>query len=386
MKQTFPMLSAAWFLAKEKPVNFFFSLLIFIALLWNFNGSYYEGKWIGFGIAFSFLLCCEVGKRYGWFASLKLMYVLGHILWFLVYPNNRYAPVKAYDLTALKLFLAESGFKLLLILAPLLVVKIDRERWKEVGTLFVCAFALLNPITIMYEAVVSGCRDVNSCGGLLSNPSLNACMAAVALPFVFKVFTPRISWSIVIANVCCALLGGTSLGLGMIAAFLVLKDIRLLILSPIILGLGLWKYGSKELLSSGDRWTMWTFFMEQWAKNKLHWSFGTGFGTFGVFSINLQNAHTMRPQYWWIWLHNDWLQCLFETGIAGFSLMLGTFLTGVRNLWKRGEKPEMQSLLLFGLAMGVNFPLHVGLSCAFGAWLILLALEKPVSHNNNESH
>jgi hypothetical protein len=368
----------------ENPALIAFTALVLLATATNFGSGYYPGKWMGFGAVSTTILAWEVYKRYGWFAALKLAYVLGHVIWFLVYPENRYKPVKAYDLMALKMFIAESGLKLLLIVAPLMIVKISREELKQLGGRIVCAFAVINLVEVFWEAARVGCKEVNACGGVLLNPSMNATMAACALPFVFKHFPRPMAWMMVALSVSAALLGGTSLGLGFICAYLVLRDPRLLLAAPAILALGLWRFGERELLSNGDRWPMWQFFMKAWANNPIHWWFGSGFGTFGVFSINLQNAAVDNNKYWWVWLHNDWLQCLFETGMTGLTLMVGTFLTGVRNLWLRGERHELHALLLFGMAMFINFPLHVGLSAAFGAWLIVIALHRLKPHNNNQ--
>lgn len=372
--------TAVWITVMH-PIRVFFAALVFVALWSNFGANYYYGKWMGFGAVFLLLLGIQVEKRFGLLASLKVMYLLGHVLWFTVNPGNRYAPVQPYDLTALKLFITESGFKLLLVLTPLLVLDLDREKLKDTGGKLACVFLIMNLLSVALQAFENHCRDVNSCGGLLMNPSLNATMAAVMLPFAFKYFSRNLAWGVTGLTLAAAIMGGTSLGLGMIAAFFVLKDWRLIALSPAVIGLGWLFFGSQELLNSSDRLPMWRFFMEQWAKNKTHWWFGTGFGSFGVFSINLQNAHKMREQYWWIWMHNDWLQAVFETGLVGAGLMLATFLDGARKLWARREIPELQALLLFGLAMLVNYPLHVGLSCALGAWLVLIALSNPKPHN-----
>jgi hypothetical protein len=379
-------LNAGWFVFMQKPWKLIAAVLFLIAICSNLGANYYYGKWLGFGFVFSFLLGISIGRKYGWAASALVVYLLGNTLWFLLYPGNRYAPVQPYDLTALKLFMAESGFKLLLILSPLLVMKVDWVNFRSGGVFLSLCFTLLSLGAIFLEFIRSGCVDVNACGGLLANPSMNASMMAVTLPFIFQSLPLTISGPILLAMIAAVLLGKTSLGLGMIVAFLCLyclsfKRIKYLLLSPFLLGLGWYSYGAKELLSSGDRFQMWEFFMTQWTRNPIHWWFGTGYGTFGVFSINLQNAHHFRSQYWWVWMHNDWLEMIFTTGLVGFSLLVSTYATGLWKLWRMERIAELQSLLLFGLMMATNYPLRIGLTCAFGAWLILLALHRDNPHN-----
>ena len=49
-----------------------------------------------------------------------------------------------------------------------------------------------------------------------------------------------------------------------------------------------------------------------------------------------------------------------------------------------GLTAEAKALVLFGIFMGCNFPLHVGLTCMFGAWLMCLALDVSNKDLQNE--
>lgn len=341
---------------------------------------------MGFGIVLSILFGISIGRKYGWWAAGLVVYLLGNTLWFLLYPGNRYADVKPYDLTALKLYMAESGFKLLLVLSPLMLMKMEKEKLRSGGVFLSICFTLFSIGYILFEYFTTGCKGINTCGGLLVNPSMNASMMAVTLPFIFQAFPITISGPILLSMIAVVLLGKTSLGLGMIAAFLCIhflskKRLKYLLMSPFLLLLGWYFYGVEELLSNGDRFLMWKFFITQWSINPIHWLFGTGYGTFGVFSLNLQNAFKVRDGFWWLWMHNDWLEQLFNTGLVGLSLMAGTFFSGLWRLFKTDRIMEFQSLFLFGVFMSVNYPLRVGLTCVFGAWLITLALQKDLPHN-----
>jgi len=103
-----------------------------------------------------------------------------------------------------------------------------------------------------------------------------------------------------------------------------------------------------------------------------------------VFSIHMQAAKNVKDGFWWIWMHNDWLQALFETGIVGLSLMFGLYLQALRRLVITGLTAEAKTLLLFGIFMGSNYPAHVGLTCMFGAWLMCLALDVSNKDLQNE--
>lgn len=363
--------------------------ILLVTMVFNFGTTYYYSKWLGVGAAFSIVVWAAIYRKFGGVAALMILYMLGNAIWFLVNPNNRYAPVKAFDLQALKFYVAESGFKLLLVLLPFLAFNINRDSLKVYGRMLAISFTMISVVMVFFSYLVHGCADTNSCGGVLMNPSMNSSMMAVTLPFIFEAFPVTIAFPFLALIVLAVLLGKSSIGLGMIVAFLCLhfiskRRMKYLVFSPLLLGLGWLHYGEREFLSSGDRFPMWEFFMSQWARNSLHWWFGTGYGTFGVFSINLQDAFHVRDGYWWLWMHNDWLEVLFTTGMVGLGLVVLTFLSGLKRFWEMKEWACLQSLLLFGIAMGLNFPLRIGLSCAFIAWLVSLALYRDNPHNQLE--
>lgn len=375
------------FRTRSKIVEFLLGAALFlIAICSNFGGDYYWGKWFGFSVAFTYLIALAVYKRFGWLAGLNVAYLFLSAIWVVVYRHNRYELVTPYDLMALKLFVLESAWKFALILIPFLAFRPNRENLHTCGGLLSCFFAVATVFSIFKEAIFHGCHVENSCGGLINNPSMNACMLVVCLPFIFKLCTKWVSWSFFAVAALAILLGKSNLGLGMLAIFLSLeilpqKKMRWALSGIPLLFLLAWlTHGEKTLFSSGGRFDMWRFFMSAWGSNAHNWLFGSGFGSFGVFSINLQEHARLAEGVWWLWLHNDWLQGVFELGISGFLLMAALFIEGVYRFYKDEMYREAQSLLLFGAMMMVNFPLHVALPSAFGAWLICLALEKDALH------
>lgn len=360
---------------------YFLSALTWLAVAWNFGGDYYSGKWLGFGILGLALTAIQIHKKYGAAAATCISFCTASMLYMLLYSGNRYSTVQPYDAMALKLFSTESMLKLYMVIVPLLIFRIDLKRLELWGGMAACAFLFVSIGQVFLELVTDGCSIVNSCGGVLRNPSLNACMMAICLPIVFKYFANPWRWLLLVLTAGAAVLGKSNMGIGMTAVFTLLHlgsrfGWRALIAVPPFAGLG-WYFLGAKFMSSGDRFMMWELFMSKWAVNPNHWFFGTGFGTFGVFSKNIQQHFLpSSDKMWWIWLHNDWLQGLFETGIVGLGLMIWLYTAALRGLIKRALYPEAQSLVLFGLAMGGNYPLHVALPCVFLAWLLCLSLYK----------
>lgn len=332
---------------------------------------------MGFGLSFTFLIFLSVKKKFGWLLALLISYLLISCGWVICFNQNRYAHVEPNYLAALKLFSAESALKLLLIVLPL--VALDFKDLRSVGRRLSIAYCIISVGQIFWESFFYGCGMENSCGGPLRNPSLNSGMMTVILPIAAAALPSIIHWPLAACVCATILIGKSSVGIGMFSLYLAFQFVSkktwpILLLIPFLFAFGAHFWGSRELFSFGDRDVMWKFFMTMWAHNPRQWIFGTGFGTFGIFSRLSQDHFEMRPQYWWIWLHNDWLQGIFETGIVGAALMVGVFLQALYRLFKKGMTPEARALGLFGVTMGCNFPLHIGLPCAFVAWLTYLGL------------
>lgn len=353
-------------------------LIFLVAIFWNFGSGYYEGKWLGFGACFALLLCNAINKKFGIAAAVTVFYLLASSWWLLFFPGNRFAKIDGNHLASLKLFTAVSSLQMLLIVCPLLILNISEKKFHKLGAKISTAFCAISVGQIFWEWATRGCAGENVCGGPLMNPSLNAGMMVVTLPIVLNTLG-RFSWPLVALAGVAIGVSKTSIGLGMfslflLAHFLCLKNWKVLLVAPAVFALGWWRIGSLELFSFGDRDVMWKFFMENWAHNKQNWAFGTGFGTFGVFSYLTQETFQMRDQYWWIWLHSDALQAVFEIGVVGAALLLSVFVAAARGLYIKGLRAEFMSFLLFGVTMTVNYPLHIALPCAFAAWLTCLGL------------
>lgn len=379
----------AWKIKKQNPLIVISTLLLVLAICWNFGADYYTGKWAGFGIALVFITGIGIYRRFGLPVALLISLCLLSAIWIVLDNTSRYAHVVPYDLQALRFFSAEAALKLYMVIVPFLLIKIDIEKLSRYGRWLSCAFLFISIGQVFWEAAFHGCSVVNSCGGALGNPSLNAGMMAVCLPIVFEVLKNPYKWLVFIATLAAIALGRANSGIFLVAAFLLIhltftRHWRILAIVPVVAFCG-WFFLGPKFMSSGDRFMMWKFFMSKWATNPLLWGAGSGFGTFGVFSVNLQRTFDVRAGVWWLWMHNDWLQGVFEVGIIGGLLMIWTYTAALIGLFRRQLLPEMQALILYGIFMGGNYALHVGLTCVFLAWLLALALYKTNQPLHNET-
>lgn len=383
-------------------------LLIIASGLFSIAGGYYYGKWLMVLFGGIVIVGHRIAKLYGKWPAIAVCYFLTSGMWFWMSPWNRYLPVIPYDQDALKLFSADSSLKLMLVLAPFLLLTPKRKRLLEFGGLAVAFFCVLDPLWTIWAYFKEGwCLDENSCGGSMGNPSMNACALATALPIMWDQIRGPYRWIVLAMVAAVVYVTRSSLGAGMMVSWaclelfpwakitaLRLTSFRVGLIGALIPNLMMlggsvgvitalsWRHlGKAELFNSGDRFMMWNTFMAFWVRNPLHWITGTGFGNFGVFSRHIQGHMQLRNGQWWLWEHNDWYELLFVGGFPGLFLALAVYVSAEIALLRRKEYAEAKSLIQFGIFMFFNYPLHVALTCTFAGWIISVALYRDPRQN-----
>lgn len=315
-----------------------------------------------------------------------------------LFRENRYIQVEQYDQQAIRYFSVDAATKLLLILWPMFILAKHERPFRWLGELGAVLVIYLNCGSLLwmafkqYQNTGKVCAIENSCGGMLGNPSMSMSFMVALLPIALVQSTKSSRWILISLVAVSVLLSKSSIALGMLALLAVVyaayRNIYLIFLAPSAMALG---YGilGKDLLSDGLRFKMWGFFMERWASNPANWLWGMGYGSFGVFSRHIQRGVKQLPDgseiklwapvhedHWWTWMHNDWLQIIFELGIIGILLAVPVYFLALKRLHRMKYNHALLSLAMFGILMVFNYPLHVHLSSLFGAWLMMVALVK----------
>lgn len=359
----------------------------------DYGNALYQNKW-----ALTFFIMCywfavdQIQPKFGWPAAILFVYMLGNAAWFWLAKENRYFRIKPYDQMAIRYFVADASAKLLAVVVPIVVAAKtgfwNREKMLTAGGILASHFCLFNTALVLYSFFAYGgyCTKINSCGGAIGNPSMNASMMVVTMPFLWRWAKP-IGPILCVPVIAAILIQKSSIGYGLLGVlggmYLWTTRWKWFLMAPLVavLGYGHLTMQAGELLNPSDRFIMWKFFMSYWDNKKIHLWFGTGYGDFGVMSRVLQDHYGMSMKGWWHWLHNDWLEVLFMTGFVGLGLCLLNYLWAMYGFWRHKNNHELASLVLFGITMCLNYPGHIGVSAVFGAWLILCGLLKSDTSN-----
>jgi O-antigen ligase len=196
---------------------------------------------------------------------------------------------------------------------------------------------------------------------VIDTRSMNGVFLALVFPFALKenkflaaVLGAGIMFSESTTAICLLALG------------LSLTNLRVFILAAIgALSYATYNQGLTRFLDEGGRFNVWQSSFEWWI-DRSNWFFGTGFSTYGWLGPMIQ-ASKGDEQYL-VWMHNDWLQILFEQGILGLS---ASFLLFGSMLWRsRKETALFASVCVYGASMATQMPLHFFITALWGAILV----------------
>lgn len=294
-----------------------------------------NGTWrltIFWGLIFcALLLVRKVLAQIGWVATLFLGYAFVFALYITEYPN---LPYGAYN----KIFQTTAGqalFELSFITLTLFMV---RKKW---------LWVLIPPLLVAIEIPLLWIQKY----GIMIAPSFDTALLALCIPFV--------EWWLVVPAVITILFHHGSTALMMLATYALILGLRtktyriVTYLALPVCAAAAYFHSHGPWLDGLERLRVWGHYMERWAGwggsignvYGHHWGvlkvalescdwktifLGAGPGSFMWFSLMIDNY---KPPMF-LHMHSDWLQILFELGVVGLVLALGTFGVALKKAWR----------------------------------------------------
>lgn len=125
----------------------------------------------------------------------------------------------------------------------------------------------------------------------------------------------------------------------------------------------------KDVLESYDRFQVWQIFMNWFHANANIWT-GTGTGTFEWIGPAILD----RTKGVYLFMHNEYLQVLFEQGVIGFALMILVMIQCVHLARKRPA--ILASIAALSVAMLTQFPFRFFFTQFVAVLLIKLSFDE----------
>jgi len=355
-------------------------------------GSHYEGRWMVGFILLIVTMAVIVCKRVGILPGLCVFSTLFSA--FTVFGNKvRYAEygtntALVMDNLALQSFCLFLGFVAVFLTT-------SKKSLAYLEELF-GSLCFVNSLMTLYS-IFAG----NHNHGFFGNPSMNALMIVMLYPFLVvipkKIEYVHATTSEIFKNHKLAVLRDLLHTLVPLAAVLMAKEIVPVVamvacwllmmvkdwefsakqktraITGLIIIVGLYFVYNHSLLSNSGRFNVWGLCLRWWHDNGFVLR-GTGQGTAFMFLPMIQDQ-AGEPSNWWIVLHNDFLQVLFEQGI--FGLILYSLLY-VSCLYRSRDRNYLFiAVVIYGIGSFFNFPSHVAVHAFVGMFLVARAYERP---------
>lgn len=244
-----------------------------------------------------------------------------------------------------------------IVLGCLLALTYDKWRhlWQKAFTVLIMVDALL---LLMFGY------------GIFNASSLDAAIIACAMPMILLTINwwepTKIMYALLPAAAILRTASSTSyfVLLGCLIGFALIKgkwkQVTLAIIVVTTIG---YLMNGDQLLNSSRRVYHWTYIMEFWWTNMNHW-LGAGIGSFDWLGPASQMLRGQKTELF-MWMHNDYLQLLYEGGFIGLLLGLAVWVKTIIKSWK--SSPPWVFITLCGLSVCMlsYYPMHFFLSQTF---------------------
>lgn len=225
------------------------------------------------------------------------------------------------------------------------------------------------PIALLFLGLLDAVYLLAGGGGMLTGSSFDTAMLAVLVPVALYALVPKYRyWVALVFLAAIVRVGGSTAYLILTGELIVhvvqrKKLLEILGLIPAvggIVGIAFLTHGS-EIWNDNNRLDMWRTYLELYTRLST-WgkAVGEGLGSFEwigtLIKVNGQN---------YVWMHNDWLQILFETGYIGLFIAVCLFV------WKLKGRRDRMVVVGFAICMCFYSPLRFVYGQVIAVWLLM---------------
>lgn len=363
-------------------------LFLFLVSLHN-GDDYINFQWFGFFIcvAVSFLPGLSLATPLSTAIGLFLSYAVAHCAYIFAFKQNMFAGSPSEALVVISYYAA---YQLLCLLGAALIFSLTGKKTKEFSSAF-GYYCLCNSVYVLIGFIAGFGKLKWGIGysGFLDYASVNGCLIAATFPFVLTLFkNKRLLFAASLLPLAAVFASKSSVPVGgLMVAYLALvfsycrDNLRAFIL-PVILMAGVFLVGSsfldKNLFDSGYRFEAYKLFMGFWF-NKAPMLTGFGPGTFVVLApqVQLETNYmiTGTTGSFWLFLHSEWLQLLFEYGVIGLLLCLVIFYLTCLIFYRNRRHEMLAAFLSLSASNLFNFNLRYAAGSLLLGFLLYAAIQ-----------
>lgn len=311
------------------------------------NGDYFFDERAGVVLWLCLMLGVYFGKRYGYLAATLASYMACSSVWATLWRHNKFMALGLRDV-ALERACAVGMLSTVLTWFVVSQEIPSRKRMAQLLTafgLYVCIhFWFLSPAFAPE--------------GFLMTPTMTGVFLMLLFPVVFRE-SKILAVVFVVTGLqagsetasACAIALAAGYGLVYIPRF----TLKLGAFSAAMSAIWLYDHGIAAIAARSNlRFQIWTLAMTWWNQHPFHW-LGMGAGTAYTLVPYIQDqTHTLSVRF--TYLHNEFLQALFELGWVGLGLILCLATLTAYRAWKRRDAHGLAFLLALIPASATGFP------------------------------
>lgn len=366
-----------------------FEMLLVFGSSWPFFNNPWLGHWSAFMAIVAIIISISIYQKYGLAPALCVAWTICSGMMVFLNPgrNSELGAqlAQSFDNVALS---ATLSFVLLVVVALLCT----RKGLENIEESFAGA-CIANTLLVFYQFF----RGFPA-GGFIGNPSMNGCLIAMTYPLLvmkpelnlydslslskaFKFHWVRIIWDIlcVAGPIAAVFMSKASvpvatMGVVMATMFLFSDGVsrslntigkRLSVATSILGAMAVMGFMViPDFSASSGRYAIWRESYKWFEQNANIWT-GSGLGSFFLWGPFIQNQADLGRGNWWIWAHNDPLQCLIETGAIGLALYAWLILDTSIRYYTVQKKYLLVCLCGYLFSSFFNFPSHIAATSLF---------------------